>query len=107
MSKVSLVVHHQTQHGVAKGRLGQEVDEVAEDDKTRTYRMVFTAKHGPRPCPVEGCSGQALTQTEMTVQFWHRHVRDTVVILEEGNPPHPCFPLGDMLVPWRALNVTH
>ena len=37
------MVHHQTQHGVAKGRLGQEVDEVAEDDKTRTYRMVFTA----------------------------------------------------------------
>ena len=43
----------------------------------------------------------------MKVYFWHRHVRDTVAILEEGNPPHPRFPLCDMLVPWKVLNGTH
>ena len=42
----------------------------------------------------------------MRVQFWHRHVRDTVVILEEDNLPHKRFPLCDMLVPWKALNGT-
>ena len=43
----------------------------------------------------------------MKVYFWHRHVRDTVAILKEGNPPHPRFPLCDMLVPWKVLNGTH
>ena len=40
----------------------------------------------------------------MRVHFLHRHVQDTLVILEEGNPPHPWCPQCDMLVPWRALN---
>ena len=43
----------------------------------------------------------------MRVHFWHRHVRDTVVILEEGNLPHPRCPLCDMLVLWKALNGTY
>ena len=30
-----------------------------------------------------------------------------MVIPEEGNIPHPRFPLCDMLVPWKALNGTH
>ena len=38
------------------------------------------------------------------VNFWNRHVRDTVVILEEVTPPHPRYPLCDMMVPWKALN---
>ena len=28
------------------------------DDDPRTYRMVYPAKAGPRPCPVVGCSGR-------------------------------------------------
>ena len=43
----------------------------------------------------------------MQVHFWNRHVRDTVVILEEGNLPHPQCPLCDMLVPWQSLNGSH
>ena len=43
----------------------------------------------------------------MRLHFCHRHVRDTVVILEEGNLPNPQCPLCDMLVPWRAMNGTH
>ena len=43
----------------------------------------------------------------MRVNFWQRHVRDTVVILEEGNLPHPQLPLCDMLVPRKDLNGTH
>ena len=101
------MAHHQTQYGVTKERLGQEGNEVARDDKPSTNRMAFTTKAVPRPCQVEGCSGQASTQTATIVHFWHRHVRDTVVILEEGNLSHPWLPLCDMLMPWKALNGTH
>ena len=41
------------------------------------------------------------------MQFFNRHVWDIVIILEEGNLPHPSCPRCDMLVPWRALNVRH
>ena len=69
--------------------------------------MMFPAKSVPRSCPVEGYSGRAATQTEMRVYFWHRHVRDTVVILGEGKLPHPRCPLWGILVPWRSLNRIH
>ena len=107
MAKGLLVAHCQTQHGIAKGRLVKEGDKAAGGDDLRTYRMAFPAKAGPRPCPAEGCSRRVSTRTEMMVHFWHRQVRDTVVILEEGNSPHPRCPLCDMMVPWRALNGTH
>ena len=95
---------------MAKGGLVSEGGGSDRDDRgnnPRTYRMEFTARAGSRPCPVERCSGQASTRTEMRVQFWHRHVRDTMVILEEGNTSHPWLPLCDMLVPWKDLNGTH
>ena len=43
----------------------------------------------------------------MRVHFWRRHVRDTVIILEEGNLPLPRCKNCDMLVLWRALNGRH
>ena len=43
----------------------------------------------------------------MRVHFWRRHVRDTVIILEEGNLPHPRCENCGSLVPWRALNGRH
>ena len=43
----------------------------------------------------------------MRVHFWRRHVRDTFIILEEGNLPHPRCENCDMLVPWRSLNGRH
>ena len=43
----------------------------------------------------------------MRVHFWRRHVRDTVIILEEGNLPHPRCKNCDMLVPRRSLNGRH
>ena len=39
--------------------------------------------------------------------FWHRHIRETVVILEEGNLPCPHCHMCDMLVLWRSLNEMH
>ena len=82
VARGSLLTRRQAQHKVAKGRLGQEGDEAAGGNKPRTYRMAFPVKARPRTCPVEGCSGRVLTRRTIRVQFWHRHVRDTVVVLE-------------------------
>ena len=69
--------------------------------------MAFPARAGPRPCPVEGCSGHASTWTAIKVHLWHRQVRDTVVILDEVKLPQPRCPLCGMLVNWKALNGIH
>ena len=84
---------------MSKGGLAQEVDEEDGGDDPRKFRMEFPTKAVMRPCPVEGCSIQAGAQTSMKVHLWHRNVRYTVVILEEGNLPHPPCPLCYMLVP--------
>ena len=49
----------------------------------------------------------AATRAAMRVHFLHRHVHDTVVILEEGNLPLPRCPRCDLRVPRRALNGRH
>ena len=43
----------------------------------------------------------------MRVHFLHRHVLETVVIMEEVNLPHPWCTLCNMLFPRRALNGRH
>ena len=43
----------------------------------------------------------------MQVHFVHQNVQDTVVMLEEGNPPHPRCARCDMQVPRKALNGRH
>ena len=43
----------------------------------------------------------------MRVHFVHRHVHDTVVMLEEGNLPLPRCPWCDLQVPRKALNGLH
>ena len=84
------MMHRQTHHGVAKGGLGSEGDKAyGGGNDPRTYRMALPTRVGPRPCPVEGCSGWASTWTAMMVHFWNRQVRDTVVILEGGKISHP------------------
>ena len=60
-----------------------------------------------KACPVEGCPGRAGTRTAMRVHYYRRQVRDILIILEEGNLPHPRCPRCDMFVPWRALNGRH
>ena len=64
-----------------------------------TYRIEFPTKGGTRECPVQGCPGRAGMRTAMRVHFWRRHVRDDVIILEEGNLLHPRCSRCDMLVP--------
>ena len=72
------------------------------------YKMIFfPTKGGRRKCPVEGCPGVSETQAAMRVHFVHRHVHDTVVILEEGNLPLPQCPRCNLQVSREALNGRH
>ena len=72
-----------------------------------TYKMAFLTARVPRKFPIEGCRGRAATQMLMWVHFYHQNVQNTVIILEEGNLPHPRCSRCNMLVPWRALNRRH
>ena len=63
--------------------------------------MTFLEKISLHSCLVEGYLGQVATRTAMQVHFLYWHVLDTVVILEEGNLPHPQCAQCDMLVPGR------
>ena len=84
----SLAIHLMTQHGrLAETRWIWRTP--AERDGPRTFRMAFLAKGGPQSCPVEGCLDRAATRTAMGVHFLHWHVLNTVVIMWEGNSPHP------------------
>ena len=81
----------QTQHG--KGAGGRRSwEDTSPGGYTRTYRMAFPTAGVPWNCPIEGCPGRAATRTVMQVHFFHRHVRDTVIILDEGNQPPPTVP---------------
>ena len=104
MAKGSLVAHRKTQHGVLKGVLGQVGNKEVGDNDPIIFRIAFPEKSGPRTCPVEEYSGLAVIGTAMRMKFWHRNFRDTVVILEEGNLPHPQCPICDMMLPWRSLS---
>ena len=97
-----------TPHDAARENQGEmvELDRRSYGGEPTTYRIEFP-KGGTRECPVEGCFGRAGIRTAMRLHFWRRHVRDVVIILEEGNLPHPRFPRCGMLVPWRSLNGRH
>ena len=64
-------------------------------------------KGSRQQCPVEGCPGVSETRAAMRVHFVHRHVHDTVVLLEEGNLPLLRCPQCDLQVSRKALNGRH
>ena len=47
------------------------------------YRMYFLTAEVPWNFTVEGCRGQAATREEIGVHLLHRHIMDTIVILED------------------------
>ena len=98
--------HMMTQHGwVAEAQHSWRILDTG--DEPRTYQMAVLANTGPQSCPVEGCLGQAATRTAMRLNFLHRNVLVTVVILDKGNIPHPRFIRCNMLFPRWALNGSH
>ena len=53
---------------------------------------------------MEVYQGRAFNHTNLQIKFSHRHVRYTIIILEEGKHPNPLCPDCDMFYPWKALN---
>ena len=105
----SLDSHRMSQHGKARERRGTWTAAATGGGgggETKTYRIEFP-KGGTKECPVAGCPGRAGTRTAMRVHLWRRHVRDVVIILEEGNLPHPICSRYDIFVLWRSLNDSH
>ena len=103
MALGSLEVHLNMNHGKAAGEKWYW-GTMTPGIEPQTYKMDFPTFGPPRNWPIEGCRGWSATRTAMQVQFIHRHVWDTMIILEEVNLPHPQWHWSDMLVPWRAVN---
>ena len=101
----SMSSHLMTRHGNVAAR--RQLWTPQTDGGPRTYKMSFPANGEPRRCPVEGCPGAVATRTAMRVHFLHRHVHDTVVMMEEGNLPLPRCPRCDLQVPRKARNGRH
>ena len=102
----SLSSNMMTQHGRA-AEIRRQWSTPTVGIGPQTYRISFLAKGGPRKCSVAGCLGRVATRTLMQVHFVHHNVLDTMVIMEEGNSPHPRCTRNNMLVPRRALNGWH
>ena len=71
------------------------------------YSMSFLSVEVLRNGPVEGCRGRAATRAALRVNLLHRHIRDTMVILEDDKLHYPLFPRCYILVPWAPLNGQH
>ena len=54
-----------------------------------------------------GFLGGVSNRSNLRVHFAHRHVQDKILILEEGNRPHPRYPKCNMFVLHKALNGQH
>ena len=70
----------------------------------RIYRLSLPRAAGSIGFPVGDCEGQATMRTNLWIHFVHFHVQDTVVIMKEGNRPHPHCQTCEMFVPWAVLN---
>ena len=75
--------------------------------EAHTYPVSFPKHLSRLRCLVAGCLGGASSQTNLRVHFAHRHVRDAIVILEEGNCTYPRCPQCDMFVPQKYLIGQH
>ena len=103
-----LEAHRMILHGKAKeDKLSWTNAATGGGGEPHTYWIEFPTEGGTKECPVEGCPGRSRMRTAMRVHLWRRHLRDVVIILEEGNLPHPRCSRCDMLVPWRSLNGIH
>ena len=77
--------------------------------KTIRRRIICISRAGWEcgTAPSRGEGGGEATRLSIIVHLLNRHIRDTVVILEEGKLPHPRCPHCYIMVPWAAMNGRH
>ena len=81
-----LTAHQQDQHG--KEWPPQLATRPVTPDP-RIYRFYFPRDSGSIRRSVGGCEGRATTHTNLQIHFVNHHMQGMLVILEEGNFPHP------------------
>ena len=69
-------------------------------EEAQSYLVSFPRTVGVIACPFPGFGGREINRTNLRIHFIHCHVQYTLVILEEGNCPHPWCLDCDMFVPW-------
>ena len=102
-----LTTHRQRQHevGCSKAtpppppRGGGEREGRVRDGTLAQYMVSFTEILARLRCPVEGFWGTESSRTNIRVHFAFQHPQYSILILEESNQPHPCFPQCDMFFP--------
>ena len=58
-------------------------------------------------CPVEGFPGRATSLTNICMNFMHRHMEETIVVLKEGPAPHLHCEKCGMFIPQEAMSDGH
>ena len=86
---------------------GGQGDNTTTPAYTQLYQVSFPKTVGLVECPSKGCRGRGTIQDNLRIHFVHRHVRDKIVILEEGNHLHPQLPNCDIFLPWLELDKRH
>ena len=72
-----------------------------------TSRVYFLKASRFMACPVDMCRGRETIRANLWVHFVHINMRDTMVITEKANLPHPRCARCDMFVSWVYLNGRH
>ena len=57
--------------------------------QVRDYKVSFPQMARTAECAVEGCREGAKSRSKLRVHFIRHHVQNKIIILEEGNNPHP------------------
>ena len=81
-----LLAHRKDQNGTSRG---PKWVATPTTPSPRMYRVSFLWAFESVGCPVEGCGGRKLTRTNLRIHFLNRRMKDMIVIMEEGNHPHP------------------
>ena len=84
-----LLIHFQSQHRVG-GETGVGVSPPpprVPPGESQTYLVSFPKHLSQLRYQVAGCLGGSSSRTNLQIHFAHRHMWDTIVILEEGNRP--------------------
>ena len=79
MEEGSLVAHCQYQNG--KGWYPHWVETPKPPDP-RLYRVSLPIAEMSVEVPVEGCKGLEKTYTNLRIDFVHRHVKNTILMME-------------------------
>ena len=107
MTKGSLMAHRQSNQ-----KLGQEGKGILNTSpppprETQNYRISFLVALMHLIFPVEGCQGGETIWINLQVHFTHRHMQESIVIMEEIHHPYSRCSKCYIFISKQALNGRH